>query len=58
MPIYQYLCKKCDLIVIESKSVDERDDEVVCEHCNIPTKRLFSSPGVSFRGSGFYSTDK
>lgn len=58
MPIYQYLCKNCNLIVVESREVDERDNETMCDNCNVTMKRLFSSPGVSFKGSGFYSTDK
>jgi putative FmdB family regulatory protein len=58
MPIYQYLCKTCNLIVVEHREVDNRDDETMCDNCNVAMKRLFSSPGVSFKGSGFYSTDK
>jgi putative FmdB family regulatory protein len=58
MPIYQYLCKSCNLIVVESREVDSRDDETICDNCNVIMKRIFSSPGVSFKGSGFYSTDK
>jgi len=58
MPIYQYLCKKCNVIVVESREVDNRDDLTICENCDVPMKRLFSGPSVSFKGNGFYSTDK
>ena len=58
MPVYEYLCKQCNLVVIESRPVDDRDNKTMCDNCNIEMKRLLSSPGVSFKGSGFYSTDK
>ena len=58
MPIYEYLCKTCDEIIVENKSSDKSGEIPLCNTCNQPTKRLYSSIGVSFKGSGFYSTDK
>ena len=58
MPIYEYLCKECNEITVETKASTESQDAPACKTCNSPTKRLYSSIGVSFKGSGFYSTDK
>jgi len=45
-------------MIVESRDAGERDNLPVCKTCNEPMKRLYSSIGVSFKGSGFYSTDK
>ena len=58
MPLYEYLCKDCSEMLLENKSADERDNLPECVTCNKPMKRIFASPGVSFKGSGFYTTDK
>jgi putative FmdB family regulatory protein len=59
MPIYEYKCKECDTKVTLVKSADERDNDLPqCKACNSDIRRVYSSVGVSFTGSGFYSTDK
>lgn len=58
MPLYEYLCKNCNEMIVESRDAGERDNLPVCKTCNQAMKRLYSSIGVSFKGSGFYSTDK
>lgn len=58
MPIYEYLCKTCNLMTVEARSAEKRDDLPQCSGCKEPMKRIFSTPGISFKGSGFYSTDK
>jgi putative FmdB family regulatory protein len=58
MPLYEFLCKTCDEVIVEVRSSDKRDQESMCQTCNTARKRLYSNIGVSFKGSGFYSTDK
>jgi putative FmdB family regulatory protein len=58
MPIYEYKCKQCDTKVTRNKSVTQLDDVESCETCGNELKRVYSSIGVTFSGSGFYSTDK
>lgn len=58
MPLYEYLCKDCNEMFVEVKSLEDRDKSPQCLKCKQPMKRLFGSPGVSFKGSGFYTTDK
>jgi putative FmdB family regulatory protein len=59
MPIYEYKCIGCDTKVTLIKSADDRDKDLpACKSCNSGIKRVYSSIGVAFNGSGFYSTDK
>jgi putative FmdB family regulatory protein len=58
MPMYEFLCKTCDEILIEVRGLEDSGKESICQTCNTPRKRLYSNIGVSFKGSGFYSTDK
>ena len=57
MPLYEYECEACrqrfELIRKFSDSAVE-----VCTLCGKgPVTRLFSSPAIQFKGSGFYITD-
>lgn len=54
MPLYDYKCSECSTQV-EFKREFGEDRGPVC--CNKPMDRMWSSPGVIFNGSGFYSTD-
>ena len=58
MPIYEYKCKSCDTKININKSVSDLDKEETCKTCNSILNRVYSSIGVTFNGSGFYSTDK
>lgn len=56
MPIYEYQCRQCD----ERHEIIQRFSDAPLSHC--PTcggemKKLFSSPAIQFKGSGFYKTD-
>ena len=54
MPIYDYSCSKCSISVEFERGFGE-DREPTC--CGETMQRQWSSPGVIFNGSGFYSTD-
>ena len=51
MPIYEYVCKKCDTMFEATRSIDDKDEEVQCPLCyekkcvRIPS--MFSSSGAS-----------
>jgi putative FmdB family regulatory protein len=56
MPIYEYQCKQCN----ERHEIIQRFSDAPVTHC--PTcggemKKLFSSPAIQFKGSGFYKND-
>jgi putative FmdB family regulatory protein len=56
MPVYQYLCPKCNL-KFELKQSFSDDSMVVCPKCQNGARRLFSSVPIIFKGPGFYVTD-
>lgn len=58
MPIYEYYCKKCDKVIDITKNASEVSKEEKCEKCNTVLTRIFSTPGINFKGRGFYSNDK
>ena len=57
MPTYEYKCKECghQLEVVQSFT----DDALTkCPSCKKKAlRKVFSPPGVTFKGSGFYKTD-
>ena len=56
MPTYQYRCTDCGepLEVVQSFTDDAL---TVCPACSGSLRKVFSSVGVVFKGSGFYRTD-
>ncbi|MBM3118950.1 MAG: FmdB family transcriptional regulator [Chloroflexi bacterium] len=56
MPIYQYLCPKCNL-KFELKRSFSDESIVVCPKCQNGASRLFAPVPIIFKGSGFYATD-
>src|SRR5512142_1028521 len=56
MPTYQYACTAC---VHQLEAVQSFADEPLteCPSCEGRLRKLFSSVGVVFKGSGFYRTD-
>lgn len=56
MPRYDYECASCGIFEA-SHSISESLGS--CPKCNNDSiKRLYSPIGISFKGAGFYSTDK
>lgn len=56
MPTYQYKCKQCDNRL---EAVQSFSDEPLtgCPSCGGPLRKVFSTVGVVFKGSGFYRND-
>ena len=59
MPTYTYKCTTCTHEWDEQRSVDQRDSDSSCPVCLNPyiIRKLHATP-VTFKGSGFYTTDK
>ena len=56
MPIYEYECESCKhLFELIQKFSDLPVNE--CPLCKGSVKKLISSSGISFKGSGWYITD-
>lgn len=59
MPIYEYVCKSCKENLVVTRGFNDDEPEYKCSSCGKTMNRVYSSQiGVSFKGSGFYSTDK
>jgi putative FmdB family regulatory protein len=56
MPIYTYMCTICGIKDIHQSIFDLPLES--CPQCGVTTfKKIISAPNISFKGSGFYSTD-
>jgi putative FmdB family regulatory protein len=56
MPLYEYLCRSCGhRFEVIRKFSDP--PEKTCPKCGAEVEKLFSSPAIQFKGSGFYITD-
>ena len=56
MPIYEYSCKKCGKTIEVIQKFSDPPISV-CPTCGGAVRKLFSSPAIQFKGSGFYITD-
>jgi putative FmdB family regulatory protein len=56
VPTYQYACTACDhrFEAVQSFSDPSLTE---CPHCSGKLRKVFSSVGIVFKGSGFYRTD-
>ncbi|NBO08009.1 MAG: FmdB family transcriptional regulator [Actinobacteria bacterium] len=56
MPTYPYACTSCEhsFEIVQSFSEDALK---VCPECGGALRKLYSSVGIVFKGSGFYRTD-
>ena len=56
MPLYEYQCTQCS----ERHEIIQKFSDPPMAHCPAcggDVKKLFSSPAIQFKGSGFYKTD-
>lgn len=55
MPTYEYRCTQCEHVFDCPQRVG--DPAPACPKCGSPTRKVFSSVGLIFKGKGFHSTD-
>ncbi len=56
MPTYEYACRDCGhSFEIVQSMLDE--PLTMCPECGGSLRKVFAPPAISFKGSGFYSTD-
>jgi len=56
VPTYSYRCTECDT-AFDIQQAFTDDTLTVCPKCGGKLRKVFSSIGVSFTGSGFYQND-
>jgi len=56
MPTYEYACTACDRHFEVRQSFEDAPLQT-CEVCSGRLRRVIHPVGISFKGSGFYSTD-
>lgn len=52
MALYDYKCPKCLTIIPISHPISD-SPTILCAECQTPRVKVFSAPGVSFKGSGW-----
>jgi len=55
MPIYEYKCENGHVFDVMQRMSD--DSLTACVDCGAPVRKVLHPVGISFKGSGFYSTD-
>ena len=55
MPIYEYKCENGHVFDVMRKLSE--DPLTACVECGAPVRKVLHPVGISFKGSGFYSTD-
>ncbi len=55
MPIYEFQCTSCKEIFEDLVSVGQKTHK--CPVCGAKSKKIMSSVGIIFKGSGWYCTD-
>ena len=53
MPIYEYSCNECGTYGSVHKSYIDSVEGMSCPKCNISMTRVYSAPGLIFKGSGW-----
>lgn len=56
MATYEYECPGDGEKITIMRPMDEEPRVYYCGVCGSTLRRVYSTPGVQFRGSGFYST--
>lgn len=56
MPLYEYECESCGKRFERIQKFSDAHVDA-CPTCGGPVKRLFSSPAIHFKGSGWYIND-
>ena len=56
MATYEFEC--CGITQQVTASIREQVPRPVCSICNGDMQRIYNPFGISFKGKGFYSTDK
>ena len=57
MPLYEYVCDN-EHKLVEIRSIHDDNEPTKCPECSEPLRQVIAGVSVSFKGSGFYATDR
>lgn len=57
MPIYDYRCDSCEVSMEIIATIAQSDKKHTCS-CGGKLTKILHAPAISFKGDGFYKTDK
>jgi putative FmdB family regulatory protein len=58
MATYEFHCRKCNTTITTMHKIGDAVAYPSCPECQEQMVRLYNFGSVSFKGAGFYSTDK
>ena len=53
MPTYEYSCNGCGTYGSIHKSYNDEVNQMNCPKCNLTMSRMYSAPGLIFKGGGW-----
>ena len=53
MPTYEYSCHECGTYGSVHKSYEDDIGPMNCPKCNLAMSRMYSAPGLIFKGGGW-----
>jgi putative FmdB family regulatory protein len=53
VPIIDYKCPKCEVVMPIFRKVDEAEIQHNCSNCEIKMERVWAAPAVHFKGTGW-----
>ena len=57
MPIYRFICADCGARFEKQLEFDQVNSEQICPNGHKKVRKVFFSPAIVYKGSGWYSTD-
>lgn len=58
MPLYEYRCANNHTMQTVRSIHDDEPTEVICTECLSPMHQVLGGVAITFKGKGFYTTDK
>jgi len=55
MPRYDFVCTPCDSTV-EMHIAFDSNEQPACDRCGNYMDKVYTTPAIKFKGTGFYST--
>ena len=58
MPEYSFICQKCGVHFNQHLDFNADRTHLTCPNGHTSVQRIYTAPQVTFKGSGFYATDR